>query len=228
MGDLILIAASGLAREVLATVRDSGQFDIAGILDDDLNKQGMEMDGAHILGPISYAFNYPDAKIVVCVGAGSGRAGVVARLKELGFPDRRYATVVDASVRLPEGCRIGRGGILLGHVTLTADVTLGEHVVVMPGVTLTHDDVVEDFATFAAGVSLGGGVRVGREAYLGMNSSVREQTTIGARATIGMGAVVLADVPDGQTWVGVPAHAITGRTAAFAVDGAAAGSGGRA
>jgi serine acetyltransferase len=76
----------------------------------------------------------------------------------------------------------------------------------MPGVTFTHDDVVADFATFAAGVSLGGGVRVGRAAYLGMNASVRERLTIGDRATIGMGAAVLADVPDGETWVGVPAH----------------------
>jgi sugar O-acyltransferase (sialic acid O-acetyltransferase NeuD family) len=208
MPDLILIAASGLAREVLATVRDSGQFDVAGILDDDPARAGTTMDGAHILGPVSHALNYPDAKVVVCVGAGSGRSRVVARLAGLGFPDRRYATVVDASVRLPEGCHVGRGSILLGHVTLTAGVTIGSHVVVMPGVTLTHDDVVEDFATFAAGVSLGGGVRVGRAAYLGMNSSVRERTVIGAGATVGMGAVVLADVPAEQTWVGVPARAL--------------------
>lgn len=219
MADLILIAASGLAREVLATVRDSGQFDVVGILDDDPGRAGTRVDGSHVLGPVSHALNYPDAKVVVCVGAGSGRAGIVARLAALGFPDRRYATVVDASVRLPEGCLIGRGNILLGHVTLTAGVTIGNHVVVMPGVTLTHDDAVEDFATFAAGVSLGGGVRVGQAAYLGMNSSVRERTVIGAGATVGMGAVVLADVPAGETWAGVPARAIKRAMQTAAVSG---------
>lgn len=208
MADLILIAASGLAREVLASVRDSGQFDVVGILDDDPARAGTALDGAHILGPVSHALNLPDAKVVICVGAGSGRDRIVDRLARLGFPDRRYATVLDASVRLPEGCHVGRGNILLGHVTLTAGVTISNHVVVMPGVTLTHDDVVEDFATFAAGVSLGGGVRVGRAAYLGMNSCVRERTVIGAGAVVGMGAVVLADVPAGQTWVGVPARAL--------------------
>ena len=78
----------------------------------------------------------------------------------------------------------------------------------MPGVTLTHDDVVEDFATLAAGVSLGGGVRIGRAAYLGMNSCVRERTRVGAGTRIGMGAAVLADVPDGETWAGVPARVL--------------------
>ena len=34
----------------------------------------------------------------------------------------------------------------------------------MPSVTFTHDDDVADFATFAAGVSLGGGVRIGTAA----------------------------------------------------------------
>jgi sugar O-acyltransferase (sialic acid O-acetyltransferase NeuD family) len=208
MDELLLIAASGLAREVLAAVRASGRFDVLGILDDDACKTGAIVDGVRVLGPASDALGYPAAGVAVCVGAGIGRARIVDRLAGLGFPDRRYATVIDPSVRVPDGCRIGRGSVLLGHVTLTAGVTLGDHVVVMPGVTLTHDDVVDDFATFAAGVSLGGGVRIGRGAYLGMNSCVREGASVGAGATIGMGAAVLADVPDDETWVGVPARAL--------------------
>lgn len=208
MSELLLIAASGLAREVLATVRESGQYDVVGILDDDGDKVGSAVDGAPVLGPVGDALRYPNAQAVVCVGAGSGRARIVTRLAGLGFPQSRYASVLDSSVRIPPGCTIGAGSILLGHVTLTAAVTLGDHVVAMPGVTLTHDDVVEDYATFAAGVSLGGGVRIGRAAYLGMNACVREGTWVGAGATIGMGAVVLADVPEDETWAGVPARAL--------------------
>jgi sugar O-acyltransferase (sialic acid O-acetyltransferase NeuD family) len=208
MGELLLLAASGLAREVLAAVRGGGQFDVVGILDDDEGKVGTTVDGVRVLGPISQALRHPEAQAVVCVGGGSGRARVVARLAELGFPCNGYASVVDCSARIPQGCRIGRGSILLGHVTLTAGVTLGDHVVVMPGVTLTHDAVVEDFATFAAGVSLGGRVSIGRAAYLGMNSCVREGTSVGAGAVVGMGAAVLGDVPEEETWVGVPARAI--------------------
>lgn len=208
MSELILIAASGLAREVLAMVRSSGQYDVVGILDDNKELAGVTVDDAPILGTIDDAVKYTHAFVLVCIGSGRARKTVVDRLTSMGINEARYATAIDPSVQFPEGCRIGRGSILLRNVTLTAAVTLGSHVVAMPSVTFTHDDDVADFATFAAGVSLGGGVRVGRAAYLGMNSSVRERTTVGAYATVGMGAAVLTNVPEGQTWVGVPARPI--------------------
>ncbi|MCT9867988.1 acetyltransferase [Paenarthrobacter aurescens] len=208
MSELLLIAASGLAREVLAMVRSSGPFDVIGILDDDEDKLGRVVDGAHVLGPIRDALKFPHALLLVCIGSGSGRESVVMRLRTLGLDEDRYATAVDPSVQVPEGCKIGRGSILLAHVSMTASVTIGNHVVAMPGVTFTHDDEISDFATFASGVSLGGNVHIGRAAYIGMNASVRERTSIGANATIGMGAAVLTDVPGDETWAGVPARVI--------------------
>lgn len=207
MSELILISASGLAREVLTMVRASGQYDVLGLLDDDREMAGVTVDGAPVLGTIDDAPKFTHALVLVCLASGKSREAVVERLAALGLRDARYATAIDPSVECPEGCRIGRGSILLKNVTLTASVTLGAHVVAMPSVTFTHDDVA-DFATFAAGVSLGGGVRIGRAAYLGLNCSVRERTSVGSYATVGMGAAVLSNVPDGETWVGVPAHPI--------------------
>ena len=204
----MLIAATGLAREVLATVRSSGRYDVVGFLDDDADRTGTDVDGAPVLGTIDDSVHYTHAFFLVCLDSGQSRRAVVERLSTLGIGANRYATVMDPSVRIPEGCRIGRGSILLQNVTLTASVTLGSHVVAMPGVTFTHDAVVADFATFAAGASLGGGVRIGHAAHLGMNSSVRERTSVGANAVVGMGAAVLSNVPDGETWVGVPAHGL--------------------
>lgn len=208
MSELILIAASGLAREVLAMVRASGQYDVVGLLDDDKDMDGVSVDGAPVLGSVDDATHYSHAFLLICLSSGRAREEIVDRLSSMGIQSSRYATAIDPSVQCPEGCKIGRGSILLGNVTMTAAVTLGAHVVVMPSVSFAYDDHVADFATCAAGVSLGGGVRIGRAANLGLNASVRERTFVGDYATVGMGAAVLSDVPRGETWVGVPAREI--------------------
>jgi sugar O-acyltransferase (sialic acid O-acetyltransferase NeuD family) len=199
---VLLVAASGLAREV-ASAWSGGT--VLGFLDDDPAKAGAELAGLPVLGPLEAVADHPAARLVVCAGKGAARRTIVARLAALGVGDDRFATVVDPGVRVPTGCTVGAGSILLAGTVLTAQVRVGRHVVCMPHVTLTHDDVVEDFATLAAGVTLGGGVRIGEAAYLGMNSSVRENCSVGHDAVLGMGATLVRDQPDGSVWAGTPA-----------------------
>lgn len=208
---LLLVAASGLAREALAVVRATGTHAVVGFLDDDPARHGTEPGGVPVLGGLDVIADHPEADVLVCAGKGRVRELLVARLTDAGVSPHRYARVVHPSVDVPAGTAVGAGSILLAHVAVTADVLVGEHVVVMPNATLTHDDVLGDYATICAGVSLGGSVVVGERAYVGMNAGVRENTRVGADSTIGMGAVVLKDVPPGQTWVGVPAAAIGAR-----------------
>jgi acetyltransferase-like isoleucine patch superfamily enzyme len=59
--------------------------------------------------------------------------------------------------------------------------------------------------------SIQGPVTVGECAYFGQGSLVREMVLIGAGAVIGMGSVVLRDVPPGEVWAGVPARSIRHR-----------------
>ena len=206
--DLVLIGASGLARETLAVVRETGSHTPVGVLDDSPVELGDDFEGVPVLGPLSELSRFPHAAVLVCVGSGAARRAIVRRIARAGI---RFATVVDPSVRNPGGCRIGAGSILLANVSITAAAELGEHVVMMPGVTVTHDDVVEDYVTLTAGVSLGGGVHVARGAYLGMNAAVLPGVRVGRKAVVGMCAAVIADVPDNETWAGVPARAIRTR-----------------
>jgi len=205
---LLVVGASGLAEEVLAAVRASGTLAQAGVLDDDERRWGTTLGGAPVLGGLDRVRRHPDHRVLVCVGRGRARRAIVERLTALRVDRSRYATVIHPSVHVPAGCSVGRGSVLLAGAVLTADVRVGEHVVVMPHATLTHGDVLEDYATVCAGVSLGGRVVVGPGAYLGMNASVREDRRIGADATLGMGAALTVDLPARQTWVGVPARPV--------------------
>jgi sugar O-acyltransferase (sialic acid O-acetyltransferase NeuD family) len=207
MKTLAVVAASGLAREALAVEGVLDHYDRVAVLVDDPVRWGTELAGHPILvGGLERVTGLGDCRVLVCAGSGQARRALVVRLLGLGIGAHRYATVRHPSVGLPSGCTLGAGSILLANVALTADVRVGRHVVAMPGVTLTHDDVVEDFVTLCAGDSLGGDVTVGEAAYLGMNSAVRERITVGREAVLGMGAVLLENLPDRDTWVGVPAR----------------------
>ncbi|MFG6404028.1 NeuD/PglB/VioB family sugar acetyltransferase [Microbacterium sp. P04] len=202
---VLLVGASGLAREVIA----SGMAGIIGILDDDEGLRDAEMGGVTVVGPIAQAAAREES-LLVCVGAGVGRRRIVRRLASAGVRDTRYATFVSDGARIGSTSVIGAGSIVLDGTVVTADVSIGRHVVIMPNCTITHDDVLEDYTTLAAGVALAGGVRTRQAAYLGMNAAVRQGVAVGSAAVIGMGAAVLNDVPDGQTWAGVPARRIGG------------------
>jgi sugar O-acyltransferase (sialic acid O-acetyltransferase NeuD family) len=201
---LVLVAASGLAREVAEAARRAGR-EVLGAVDDDPAKWGTTLHGGlQVLGGLDTLDEYQGAGIVLCPGRGPARAALAARLRERGA--ERFATVVDPSCVVPSSCVVGAGSVLLAGTVLTASVRVGRHVVCMPHVTLTHDDVVGDHVTLAAGVRLGGGVHVGDGAYLGMGASVRENLRVGADSVLGMGSVLLEDLPEGATWAGVPAR----------------------
>lgn len=205
MRDLILVGASGLAREVAADL--DGAKRILGCLDDDPGRHGSRMARLPVLGGLDRAKEI-DADLLVCVGSGRARHVIVDRLAGLGIGEDRFGSFVSSDAHVPAGTRIGRGSILLAGAVLTADVTVGSHVVVMPHATLTHDNLLSDYVTIASGVALGGYVVIEPDGYLGMNASVHPRVRIGAGAVVGMGAVVLTDVPPHETWAGVPARRI--------------------
>jgi acetyltransferase EpsM len=55
------------------------------------------------------------------------------------------------------------------------------------------------------GAQLGGNVYVGEGAHIGIGASIKPGVKIGKWSVVGAGAVVVNDVPDGVTVVGVPA-----------------------
>jgi sugar O-acyltransferase (sialic acid O-acetyltransferase NeuD family) len=211
--DLLLVAASGLAREVAEAVRAAGRHRLVGMLDDDADRWGTVCSGVAVLGPPELASRHPDAELVVCAGAGRVRSALVARLDAMGVAHERYGRVLHPLAAVASSARLGPGTVLLAGVVLTADVAVGRHCVLMPNAVLTHDDVLGDFVTVCAGVALGGGVRVGDGAYLGAASSVRQDLAVGDWSTLGMGAVAVADVPARQVWAGNPARQLSSTSA---------------
>jgi sugar O-acyltransferase (sialic acid O-acetyltransferase NeuD family) len=211
--ELLLVGAGGFAREAAEAVRAVNAvrptWDLLGFVDDDPAKQGAMIDGLPVVGAIDAIHRYGNAKLVLCPGRPDNYVVRRVLAERLGLPDERYATVVHPSAEVGASCVIGAGSVLLGHVDATAAVTVGRHVLVMPQVVLTHDVRVDDFATVAAGVRMGGGCHVHEGAYIGSGACLREGIAVGEWSMIGMAAVVTRDVPPERLWFGAPARDVS-------------------
>lgn len=101
----------------------------------------------------------------------------------------------------------------------SAAIYIDERAIFHPGVYVVHGQVVVEGAVVVhPGVAISPAVTIaaegpedriviGRGVSLGTGSRVLGTVTVGARARIGAGAVVLEDVPEGATATGIPALA---------------------
>ncbi|WP_020668515.1 NeuD/PglB/VioB family sugar acetyltransferase [Amycolatopsis nigrescens] len=211
---ILLVGAGGLAREALAALRAMpGEWLPLGALDDNESRHGTLIDGLPVLGGTHLVHEYPEAGVLACVANAHRPAGRAAVVERLDLPVERWATVVHPAASLAPGTAPGPGTLLLAGVVVTAPQRIGAHVVAMPHALITHDDQVGEFVTMAGRATLAGGVHIGRCGYLGQGAMVRENTKIGAGAVIGMGSVVLTDVPAGEVWAGVPARRLAHKSA---------------
>lgn len=106
---------------------------------------------------------------------------------------------------------MAQGSVLCAFVTLTSNIVIDRHFHANIYSYVAYDCIIGDFATFAQTVKCNGNVIIEDYAYIGTGAILKQRRPakllrIGARAVIGMGAVVTKDVPAGITVVGDPAR----------------------
>ena len=151
----------------------------------------------------------PSVSIIIALGDPARRAEAARRVEALAGP--RFATLIHPRALVGRTVTVGAGSIVLGLTSITADVTLGCHVLVNPGVTIAHDCRIGDFVSLGPSAALAGGVVVENGAELGVGARVMPRCRIGHLAFVGAGAVVIRDVAAGRTVVGVPARPLVPR-----------------
>lgn len=115
-------------------------------------------------------------------------------------------------------CKIATlGKVIIGnHVEIGAcdnivaggcgDTVIEDYVKIDALIHIGHDAHLHRNAELPAGTVVGGFVDIGENAYIGINSSIRNRISIGSNSVIGMGSNVTRSVGADETVVGNPAR----------------------
>ena len=122
--------------------------------------------------------------------------------KEMRFPVLVHPRALMSD---PSSIIVGKGTIICAGVVLTTDISISEHVLINLNTTIGHDCIIGAFSSIMPGVNVAGEVTIGTSVLLGSGSNIRNRVRIGDRCKVGMGAVVIRNVNDDDTVVGVPA-----------------------
>lgn len=186
---------------------------VAAVLDDDPRLAGQERRGVPVITPDREAL----ARLrregveagIVAIGNGRLREKYSALLEAEGL---RIINAIHPTAFLSPDVKLGKGVIVCARATLFYNPTVGNHVFIGPGVTISHDSVIEDNVELAAGCLVVARVRVGRNAFVGAGAHLMAKDSgplaVGENATVGIGAAVVDDVPANAVVVGVPARVI--------------------
>jgi sugar O-acyltransferase (sialic acid O-acetyltransferase NeuD family) len=198
-----IIGAGAQGRVVLDILLRTG-YEVLGFFDDNEALVGKDVLEIPVIGKIIETKSI-DGKYVVAIGDNRLRKKIV---EDLAFGRERYITVVNPTVYVASRVSIGEGSMILGNVVINTCTTIGRHVILGTSCSISHDNLVGDFVHVSGGSHTGGGASIDEGSFLGIGVSVIPQVKIGKWSIIGSGTVVIKDVPDYATVVGVPGRVI--------------------
>ena len=129
-------------------------------------------------------------------------------INELNIPIERLVNVIHPTALISSSSRIGCGVFIMPFTYIGPYVEIGNYTHLCGHSYVTHDVKLGESTFISNNATLNGWVSVGNGVHIGSNASIMEKINIGDYSVIGMGSVVIRDVPDFCKVVGNPARII--------------------
>lgn len=210
---LIIIGGKGNGTVVASAVEDFiaeyGGWEILGYLND-FEPQGAVFNNLPVLDKTDKIkeYNKEDCYFIYTLLSATKGLERKEKLINLGIAPEKYATFVHPTAAVSKYSKLGYGNVIMPNAVISPNVSIGSHTHIYANSLIGHNTIIKDYCFVANCASVGSGVVLEEGVHLGSNSSIIENVTIGQWSLIGLGAVVLKDVPACTKMVGNPAKSI--------------------
>jgi len=204
---VFVIGAGGHAKVVVSLLQEC-RMHVAGLFDDDPQKWGTEILGVRILGPINDIKKYAqEGQFIIGIGNNRMRHDLARKWEGV----LSWLSIAHPTAYVHSSVNLGPGTVVFAGAVVQPHTIIGRHSIINTGATVDHDCKLGSYVHIAPGVHVAGGVNIGEGTMLGIGASVLPGKRIGRWVTVGAGAVVIDDLADNVTAVGVPARVIRRR-----------------
>jgi sugar O-acyltransferase (sialic acid O-acetyltransferase NeuD family) len=211
MEKVVILGAGGHAREVLWAFEEQNKveqtWEVLGFIDEDTSNKGRTICSLPVLGGFGWFEKTAsqDVRVISGVGDCETKRQFAEKAESLGL---RFCSIVHPSVLISTYVEVGEGTVIAAGSIVTTQVRIGRHVTVNVDCTISHDVIIDDYCTLAPGCHISGSVKLGKGVDFGTCATVIQGRSVGPWSKIGAGAVVIDDIPENVTAVGVPARIV--------------------
>ncbi len=210
MQRIVILGAGGHAQvvaDILLCMNNAGESILpVSYLDDDPALTGQSYLGVPVSGIITDLPTIPHDAVIIGIGSNQIRKQLYELLLAQG---EQFAIAQHPTAVIAADVQIQQGSVICANVVVNTGSTIGAHVSLNTGCTVDHHNKIGDYAHIAPGTHLGGNVHIGNGTFIGIGATVMPQREVGNWCQIGAGAVVIHNINDGETAVGIPAKPIS-------------------
>lgn len=201
---LIIIGASGHGKVCADIALKMDRWNNISFLDDDESlKSALGFD---VIGKTKDAIKYIDeADFFVAVGNNATRNRIQTEVTSEGIS---IATLIHPNAVIGTDVKIGVGTAVMAGVVINSSSTIGDGCILNTRCSIDHDNSISDFAHISPGAVLAGTVNIGSEAWIGAGTTISNNICISNRCTVGAGALVVRDINETGTYIGIPVRKI--------------------
>lgn len=145
----------------------------------------------------------------ISLGEPAHRQMLCDRVEKAGYT---LARVIHPDAAISPSATVGDGLIAKKGAVVCADVVMGKNIALQHHAIVGHGVHMGNHCQVSSLSDIAGECTVGSQVFFGLNTVVKEKTTIGDWAVVGMGSCVLADIPEGGVVMGNPARLIKKNT----------------